>query len=408
LCGAIFLGAAQHDAKRQKEGDMDPDQRATVRAVKPIHLALQGGGAHGALTWGVLDRLLEDARLEVRAISGTSAGAMNAVVLADGLVSGGREGARAALRSFWTGVGEAGCLSLMRRGLWDRLLGRYSLDGSFGYLFLESLSRLVSPYELNPLGFDPLREILARHVDFDRVKTGGIGLHVAATNVRTGLPRIFSGDEVSADTVLASACLPQLYRAVEIDGEAYWDGGFTANPALFPLVEDPASRDIVIVQLNPAERQKMSHGARSIVDRTNEISFNAPLVKELRAIAWIQRNGGAGDLRLHRIDATAGMSDLTASSKLDAEWAYLSMLFERGRATADRWLRAHFRHLGKASSLDLATVGPLSEPAADAPTAARRKLSWPFATRGARRPRPQRRTRSPLPQRPEASQTRGS
>jgi NTE family protein len=317
--------------------------------VRPVHLALQGGGAHGALTWGVLDRLLADGGLRFPAVSGTSAGAMNAVVLADGFARGGPEGAREALEAFWRAVGEAAVLSPMRRGLWDRLLGRFSLDGSPGYLLLDGLARLVPPGALNPLGLDPLREILRARVDFERVAAGPIAVHVTATNVRTGQPRVFSGRELGIEAVMASACLPQLHRPVEIDGEAYWDGGFSGNPALYPLAEDPASRDILIVQLNPVERGELPRGAREIINRVNEISFNAPLIAELRALA----GRGAGGLRLHRIDGAAAMADTAASSKLDAEWSHLQQLHQRGRQVAEQWLDDCGPRVGVDSTLDL-------------------------------------------------------
>jgi NTE family protein len=316
------------------------------RRARPVHLALQGGGAHGALTWGVLDRLLEDGGLSIRAISGTSAGAMNAVVLADGFARGGPAGAREALAAFWTAVGEAGRLSPMRRGLWDRLRGRYSLDGSPGYLWLDGLARLISPNALNPFGAGPLRDILSSQVDFGRVAKGPIAVHVTATSVRTGEPRVFSGDELGVEAVLASACLPQLHRPVEIDGEAYWDGGFSGNPALGPLVADRRSRDVVIVQLNPVERPEAPRGAREIINRMNEISFNAPLLAELRAL------GARRGLRLHRIDGAAGMAEMAASSKLDAEWGLLELLHERGRCVAGAWLEEHRARVGVASTLD--------------------------------------------------------
>ena len=327
-------------------------------AARPVHLALQGGGAHGALTWGVLDRLLEDGGFAVRAVSGTSAGAMNAVVLADGFARGGPEGARAALADFWRAVGEAARLSPMRPGVWDRLRGRYSLDGSPGYLWLDGLARLVPPQALNPLGLDPLREILVAQVDFERVAGGPIAVHVTATDVRTGLPRVFAGPEIGVDAVMASACLPQLHRAVEIDGEAYWDGGFSANPALLPLAEDSASRDIVIVQLNPARREP-PRGAREIINRMNEIAFNARCCR--RCGRWPGRSGAAPrGLRLHRIHC-AEMADMAASSKLDADWGYLQLLFERGRSLAGVWLAEHGPSVGVAASFDAAALLPAPE-----------------------------------------------
>ncbi len=329
---------------------------------KPINLALQGGGSHGALTWGVLDRLLEDDRLEIADISGTSAGAMNAVVLADGFERGGRDGARTALHDFWKAASNAARFSLIQRSPWDRAAGNFSLDLSPGYLFMEGISRLFSPYELNPLGVDPLRMILERQVDFANVnQCRDIAVHVTATHVRTGRAKIFSRGAVTADAVMASACLPQISRAVEIEGEDYWDGGYSGNPALMPLVTSEASPDIVIVQINPVVRHETPRSAREIINRVKEISFNTSLIKELRAIHLMQQItdgkglniGPAGQTYLHLIHADAEVQDLSASSKLNAEWDYLSLLFERGRGWAEAWLDVNFEALGTRSSLDL-------------------------------------------------------
>lgn len=331
---------------------------------KRINLALQGGGSHGALTWGVLDRLLEDGRLKISAISGTSAGAMNAVVLADGLERGGPEGAREHLRSFWKAVSDAARFSPIQRSLWDRMWGRYSLDNSPGYLFMEGLSRVYSPYDLNPMNLNPLRDLLGEHVDFDNVnKRRQCQVFVTATNVRTGRPRIFGKGDVTVDSVLASACLPQMYPAVVIGGEAYWDGGYAGNPALYPLVDSRSSRDIVVVQINPIVRRELPRSARDIMNRVNEISFNSSLIKELRAIVMSQTmmleagvDLGHRMTHLHIIHADEEVADLSASSKLNAEWAYLEMLFERGRGWADAWLDAHFDDIGKQSTFDLDEV----------------------------------------------------
>jgi NTE family protein len=329
---------------------------------KIVTLALQGGGSHGALTWGVLDRLLQDGRLTIAEISGTSAGAMNAVVLADGLERRGRDGARAALHDFWKAVSDTARFSPIQRSLWDRILGRYSLDYSPGYLLFESVSRFWSPYELNPAGLNPLRDILEAQVSFENVnRCQAVSVHVTATNVRTGKARVFSRGEVTADAVMASACLPQFFPAVEIDGEPYWDGGFSSNPALQPLVESPATPDIIIVQINPIVRHEAPRSAREIINRVNEISFNTALIKELRAIHLMQQLiareeldiGFAGRTFLHMIHTEVELQDLAASSKLNAEWSYLRSLFERGRRWADAWLDRHFDALGKRSTLDL-------------------------------------------------------
>ncbi len=332
--------------------------------ARRINLALQGGGSHGALTWGVLDRLLEDGRIRISAISGTSAGAMNAVVLADGLERGGAEAAREHLRTFWKAVSDAARFSPIQRSLWDRMSGRYSLDNSPGYLWMEGLSRVFSPYDLNPMNINPLRDILEEHVDFDNVnRCRKVQVFVTATNVRTGRPRIFGKGAVTVDSVLASACLPQMYPAVEIGGEAYWDGGFTGNPALYPLIDSRASRDLVVVQINPIVRRELPRSARDIINRVNEISFNSSLIKELRAIVMTQNmmieagvDLGHRETHLHIIHADEEVMDLAASSKLNAEWAYLEMLFQRGRGWASAWLDANYDALGKRSTLDLEEV----------------------------------------------------
>lgn len=327
----------------------------------PINLALQGGGSHGALAWGVLDRLLEDDRLVFSEVSGTSAGAMNAVVLADGLEKGGREGARTALRDFWKAVSDAARLSPLQPTPWDRLKGDYSLDNSPGYLMVEGLSQLFSPYQFNPLDLNPLRDLVQRMIDFDAVnRSKRIHVHLTATNVRTGQPHIFSTGQITCETVLASACLPQMYRAVMIDGEAYWDGGFAANPALAPLVMDSEAGDTLIVQLNPMRREKLPYTAREIINRMNEISFNTSLIKELRGLEMLRRlieEGKAeaprGGMRLHMIHGEADVQELSASSKLNAEWRYLERLFKRGRVWAEDWLQHHIDDVGHRSSFKL-------------------------------------------------------
>jgi NTE family protein len=310
----------------------------------------------------VLDRMLEDPRLAIAEISGTSAGAMNAVVVADGHTRGGAEGARQALARFWKAVSDAARLSPIQRLPLDRLLGRYTLDYAPGYLWVEGLSRFFSPYDINPLGLNPLRDILNTQVDFANVHgCESIKVHVAATNVRNGRERIFSGGEVTADAVMASACLPNMYPAVEIDGETYWDGGYSGNPALGPLVTSARCADIVIVQINPVVRHKPPRSAREIINRINEISFNGALIKDLRAISLMQQLaeakgldlGVAGRTYLHLIHADHEVQDLSASSKLNAEWGYLRLLFDRGRRWADVWLAENFERLGKGSTLNL-------------------------------------------------------
>lgn len=329
---------------------------------KEVTLALQGGGSHGALTWGALDAILADERLRITAISGTSAGAMNAIVVADGLHRDGRNGAREALAAFWRAIGDLARFSPIQPGPWDRLAGRFSLDASPGYILFDNLTRIFSPYQLNPLDINPLRQFLRRHIDFDRVnRCSELSVYVTATNVRTGRARIFSQPHLTVETVLASACLPYLHQAVEIDGEAYWDGGYTGNPALYPLVDHERGRDIVIIQVNPMVRHDLPRTARDILNRLNEVTFNSSLVKELRAIHLLHELIEAEgleleryrDMRLHLIHADEEVQDLKASSKLNADWRYLTHLRDRGRAWATGWLEAHYDAVGERSTLDL-------------------------------------------------------
>jgi NTE family protein len=325
-----------------------------------VDLALQGGGAHGAFTWGVLDRFLDDDRLRIEGISGTSAGAMNAAVLADGHAAGGREGAQTALRDFWRRVSDAARLSPFRRSPLDVMLGRWTMDTSPVFLAFDLAARLFSPYDLNPMGGNPLRDILADSVDFDRVARSPIRLFVTATNVRTGRGRVFRNAELTPDVLLASACLPTLFQAVEIDGEPYWDGGYAGNPTITPLVRECAASDTVLVQVNPVERAGTPRSARDILNRLNEVSFNATLLKELRMIAVLRQVANAGNcegarwasMRIHRI-ASEAMADLGYSSKLNAEWEFLCLLRDDGRRCAEAFLDAHEHDLGHRSSYDL-------------------------------------------------------
>jgi len=325
-----------------------------------IDLALQGGGAHGAFTWGVLDRLLEEDWLQIEGISGTSAGSMNAAVLADGFVAGGREGARAALEGLWSRVSKGARYSPFRRGPLDVLLGRWTLDYSPMFIAMDLASRLFSPYDLNPGGRNPLTEILAESIDFARLAQSPIKLFITATNVRTGRGRVFRNSELKPEVLLASACLPTMFQAVEIDGEPYWDGGYSGNPTLTPLVRECSASDTIIVPINPVERPGTPRSARDILNRLNEISFNATAIKELRMIALLKQVAPQGDsegavwasMRIHRI-RNDEMVELGYSSKLNAEWPFLTMLRDRGRASADAFLEAHADDLGKRSTLDL-------------------------------------------------------
>lgn len=339
--------------RRARKGSADRDPVS-------IDLALQGGGAHGAFTWGVLDRLLEEPWLRIEGISGTSAGAMNAAVMVDGFTAGGPEAARAGLEAFWSRVSEAARFSPFQRGPLDVLTGRWTLDSSPMFITMDLVSRLFSPYDLNPGGLNPLSEILAERIDFPRLAKAPIKLFVTATNVHTGRGRVFRNAELRPEVLLASACLPTLFQAVEIDGEPYWDGGYSGNPTLTPLVRECSASDTIIVPINPIERPGTPRSARDILNRLNEISFNATALKELRMIALLKQVAPQGDsegavwasMRIHRI-RNDGMVELGYSSKLNAEWAFLTMLRDRGRAAADEFLQAHADDLGKRSTLDL-------------------------------------------------------
>jgi NTE family protein len=325
-----------------------------------VDLGLQGGGAHGAFTWGVLDRLLEESWLLFDGVSGTSAGAMNAAVMAAALADGGPPRARVALEQFWKRVSDAALLSPLKRGPLEILTGRWTLDYSPLFAALDIAARVVSPYDTNPLGWNPLRRILADSVDFNQLKAAPIKVFVTATNVRTGRGRVFRNADITPDVLLASACLPTMFQAVEIDGEAYWDGGYSGNPTMTPLIRECTSSDTILVQINPIERPGTPRTAREIHNRLNEVAFNAVLIKELRAAALLRRvaDPGTGEgaalakMRIHRI-ASDVMNDLGYSSKLLAEWKFFLMLRDQGRKAAEAFITAHGADLGQRSTLDL-------------------------------------------------------
>lgn len=334
--------------------------------VKRINLALQGGGAHGAFTWGVLDRLLEDERLEVAAISGTSAGALNGAALKSGWVEGGRDGARARLDWLWARMGAVEDLrwpDWMAAG-WSATGVSRAMELSLPFLWADAMSRAVSPYAYGALYSNPLRPVVEAF-EYDKVcSSHGPAFFVGATNVRTGKIRVFQGSEISTDALLASACLPTLFRAVEIDGAAYWDGGYTGNPALFPLFVPDLPADIVVININPLERAEVPRTAQDIQNRINEISFNSSLLRELRAISFVQRlldEGVIGTdamkrVHMHMIADDALMSDLSVATKMVPVPELLLRLKAAGRAAGERFLAAHFDDLGARSSVDLAEM----------------------------------------------------
>jgi NTE family protein len=339
---------------------VEPAKSAITRDAILVDLALQGGGSHGAFTWGVLDRLLEEPWLGIDGISGTSAGAMNAAVLVDGHAKGGAAGARTALEDFWRHVSEAARFSPFRRGPLDVLLGRWTLDSSPLYVIMDLMSRLLSPYDLNPMGKNPLRAILAEAIDFERLAQAPIKLFITATNVRTGRGHVFKNDAITPDVLLASACLPTMFQAIEIDGEPHWDGGYSGNPTITPLIRECKSQDTILVQINPVEREGRPRSASEILNRLNEVSFNAVLLKELRMIAVLRQVANPGDsegaqwagMRIHRV-ASEMLTELGASSKLNAEWEFFSLLHDEGRRSAQVFLEKHALDLGRRSTLDL-------------------------------------------------------
>lgn len=333
-----------------------------AQTPKAVNLALQGGGAHGAFTWGVLDYILEDGRLAIAGVSGTSAGAMNAVALADGYTRDGPEGARVALYHFWRCMSESARTSPLQRTPLDILMGNWSLDNNPAYHALDALSRVASPYQLNPMNINPLRDLLEKSIDFESVRCcTAFQLFISATNVETGKVKVFPRERMTVDMVMASACLPTLYQAVEIDGVPYWDGGYMGNPSLFPFHSETSCDDIVIVQINPIERKGIPRTPLEIQNRQNEISFNSSLLKELRAINFVDRLISQGKLstedyrqvRVHLVENEDELKPLGASSKMNAEWAFLTKLKELGRATAARWLDETYEAIGERSSIDL-------------------------------------------------------
>jgi NTE family protein len=346
-----------------------------LRRRQRLNLALEGGGAHGAFTWGVLDRLLEEETLEIGWISATSAGAVNAVALAAGLADGGRTGARAKLRAVWEAVAKAGVPDLLRINPFLAGLSRSNA--------LAQVASLFSPYDFNPLGFDPFRKLLETHVDFARLRaSAGPELLVAATDVANGRPRLFRRKEISVEAVLASACLPTLHHAVSIGGHAFWDGGFSANPDLLTLARESPIGDTLIVKLNAQEMRSVPMTAREIAARVNTITFNQPMLRDIEVIETVRslysrwsRSGSAADARLarhrfHLIEAGRFTSALAPESKAKPELELLLYLHGAGRSETEKWLERCRRSIGWRSTVDLAkhflgqagTAGSASSP----------------------------------------------
>jgi NTE family protein len=347
--------------KKPQATGAKPVAAPTPLARKSINLALQGGGSHGAFTWGVLDRLLTEDRLDVEGVVGTSAGAMNAAVLAYGLHVGGAARARRELDAFWDRIGEAGRSGPLQRSPWDKMMGGWKLDHSPTFMAFDILSRLMSPYQFNPLNINPLKDVLQASIDFEALRAcTSVKLYICATNVRTGKVKAFNNAEMKVECLLASACLPFMFQTVEVDGEFYWDGGYMGNPALFPLIYGATSKDVLIVQINPLYREEIPTSARDILDRVNEISFNSSLMREMRAIQFVTRLIETGKLDgdeykkllVHMIGSNA-LSELGASTKLNAEPEFLGHLKRLGENAAEAWLAANWDKVGRESTVDL-------------------------------------------------------
>ena len=343
-----------------------PGAAPSSAATRKVNLALQGGGAHGAFTWGVLDQLLADGRLTITGLSGASAGAVNAVMVADGLARGGPEEARNRLAAFWRAASAGGDLPPVQRAVADRLFSLMPFATPPMRGWFETMARYFSPYDLNPLNINPLKDLITRFVDFDAVREGDLALYIAATNVHTGRLTLFAREAITADAVMASAALPFLFRAVEIDGVPYWDGGYMGNPPIFPFLQSTEAEDVIVVQINPVVRATTPRTSAEIVNRLNEITFNAALISELRSMDFVtrliddgrlKRGTGEGEYRrlnIHRIDLGQFGTRLAGTSKLKTDYDFLMLLHRAGQRAARRFLDRHFDDIGVKSSIDLA------------------------------------------------------
>jgi NTE family protein len=355
------------------------DKKPKKAKLKKINVALQGGGSHGAFTWGVLDYLLEDGRFDIEGVSATSAGSMNAVIMAAGFMEGREDGAREYLRQFWKRVSDAGSVfcpvsmkvenpfaSFLPKWMSPDWLGNMSMNAENSAMHMMSaLAQNISPYQFNPMNLNPLRDILDEMVDFEALrKNKDFKLFITATNVRTGGSRIFTSPELTRDMVLASAALPNVFQAVEIEGESYWDGGYVGNPSLWPLFYETEGIDLLIVHVNSIVQNTLPKDAMNIEDRVNEITFNSAMLKEMRAIAFVQKllerdmlkpeyRHKYKDVLMHAIRAETAMHDFGMTTKLDTSWPVLTKLFEAGRKTAESWAKENFDKIGKESTIDL-------------------------------------------------------
>jgi len=330
--------------------------------TKKINLALQGGGAHGAYTWGVLDRLLEEKDIEIEGISGTSAGAMNAAMMVNGYLKGGRDGAKECLETFWKRISEVAAFSPLHKSPMERAITGWNMDLSPAYHWFDLMSRVFSPYELNPLNINPMQMVLEEMLDHEALQACSVmKLFIAATHVASGQARVFQCHEITADVLLASACIPFMFQAVEIHGQHYWDGGYMGNPAIWPLIYNCQSEDVVLVQINPIHDNQLPKTANEIINRINEISFNASLISEMRAIAFVSKLLQEGsldskrykDMRVHLIYSADHMHHLNASSKMNADWDFFLFLKDIGRKTAESWIKHEWKNVGVKSTVDI-------------------------------------------------------
>jgi NTE family protein len=340
--------------------------KTAASSVKRVNLALQGGGAHGAFTWGVLEQILSDERLVIEGVSGASAGAVNAVMLADGLTRGGREEAQKRLADFWRAASSTGNLPGTQRAVIERLLSFTPLEGAPVQAWFNAVSRYFSPYDVNPLNINPLKDLIERFVDFEKLRANNdLQIFISATNVHTGRVRIFGREKITADAVMASACLPTLFRAVEIDGVPYWDGGYRGNPVIFPFFRATSTEDVLVVEINPPERKSTPTSASEIMNRINEITFNSSLIDEFRAIEFVARlidqgrlphGTGPGQYRrinVHRIVLDRFGTHFDAFGKLSTDYDFFDMLHLSGKRAARRFLDEHFDDIGVRSTVDL-------------------------------------------------------
>jgi NTE family protein len=331
---------------------------------KRISIAMQGGGSHGAYTWGVLDRLLQEKDLVVEGVSGPSAGGMNAVATAQGILNGGNEGARQLLTEYWNVNSKAGESSIFKPGVLDVLAGKYTMHNSPGFLFFDFITKILSPYQLNPLGTNPLRSIVEQLFDFDKLNEfGAVKVFLAATHVYTGKLKVFSNvnKELCTEALLATACLPTLFAAVLVKGEYYWDGGFIGNPVIYPLIYDCETPDIMLIKLNPTHRNKLPTSASEIGDRLNEITNNTSIMREMRSMHFITKlidegivaPGKMKRLHVHMIEDEKAFYDLGWSSKLNTDKDFLDYLFNAGRKSADKWLEKNYDKINKETTADV-------------------------------------------------------